>query len=266
MPRDKIVLDQVTKTFPQAGPNQGRQGEFVAVEGLSFAVKEGERVAIIGRTGCGKSTCLNLINGLIPVTSGKVMVDGLNPYTEFMKLKGRIATVFQNDRLLPWRSTLENAKIGLQILEYPREEQERITMDWLRKVGLKGFEHSYPHMLSGGMKQRVNLARAFALDPSILLLDEAFGHLDEVTAKQLRSDFLNLVTSVDETKRAGTTVFFVTHQIEEAIEVASRIIVLAKPARLLADMYIEQEAKSDLRLANEYRAKLVKIIGEASSE
>jgi NitT/TauT family transport system ATP-binding protein len=263
---DKIVLEQVTKTFPQAGTNKGREAEFVAVEDLSFTVKEGERVAIIGRTGCGKSTCLNLINGLIPVTSGKVSVDGLDPYVNFMKLKGRVATVFQNDRLLPWRSTLENAKIGLQILEYPHEEQERIAKGWLTKLGLKGFEHSYPHMLSGGMKQRVNLARAFALDPSILFLDEAFGHLDEVTAKQLRIDFLELVTSVDEFKKSGTTVFFVTHQIEEAIEVANRIIALGKPAKLLADFHIEESAKSNVRLANEYRAKLVKIIGEASAD
>jgi NitT/TauT family transport system ATP-binding protein len=266
MPVDKIILDQVTKTFPQAGTNGGREAEFVAVEGLSFTVREGERVAIIGRTGCGKSTCLNLINGLIPVTSGKVTVDGLDPYADFMKLKGRVATVFQNDRLLPWRSTLENAKIGLQILEYPREEQEHIAQEWLIKLGLNGFENSYPHMLSGGMRQRVNLARAFALDPSILLLDEAFGHLDEVTAKQLRIDFLELVTSVDETKKAGTTVFFVTHQIEEAIEVASRIIALGKPAKLLADLHIEESAKSDVRLANEYRAELVKIIGEDSAD
>ena len=266
MTEEKIVLDQVTKTFPHAENNEGRQADFVAVEDLSFTVREGERVAIIGRTGCGKSTCLNLINGLIPVTSGKVSVDGLDPYVDFMKLKGRVATVFQNDRLLPWRSTLENAKIGLQILEYPREEQERIAEEWLTKLGLKGFEHSYPHMLSGGMRQRVNLARAFALDPSILLWDEAFGHLDEVTAKQLRSDFLELVSSVDETKRVGTTVFFVTHQIEEAIEIANRIIALGKPAKLIADIKIEKEARTDIGLANEYRAKLVRIIGEASSE
>jgi NitT/TauT family transport system ATP-binding protein len=266
MAEDKVVLDGVMKTFPKGESNEGGQSEFMAVENVSFSVRAGERVAIIGRTGCGKSTCLNLINGLFPVTSGRVLVDGLNPHADFMKLKGRVATVFQTDRLLPWRSTLENAKIGLQILEYPRDEQERIAREWLAKLGLKGFESSYPHMLSGGMRQRVNLARAFSLDPSLLLLDEAFGHLDEVTAKQLRSDFLELVTGVDETKRTWTTVIFVTHQIEEAIEVASRVIVLGRPGKVLEDISIEPEAKADLQLANTIRAKLVQIIGEASSE
>ena len=262
----KIVLDQVRKHFSPPGARDLGGGEFVAVEDVNLTVKEGERVAIIGKTGCGKSTCLNLINGLLPVTSGKILVDGLDPYGDFMKFKGRIATVFQTDRLLPWRAAVENVKVGLEILEYPQEEQDRIAREWLRKVGLEGFEQHYPHMLSGGMRQRVNLARAFALDPSILLLDEAFGHLDEVTARQLRVDFLELVTSADESKAEGTTVLFVTHQIEEAIEIANRIVVLDKPAKVLADVRIEEEAKADLQRVNAYREQLVKIIGEASQE
>ncbi|MFQ5827591.1 MAG: ABC transporter ATP-binding protein [Candidatus Methylomirabilia bacterium] len=260
--REKIRLDNVIKAFRVRDVQSGREKEFVAVNGVSFAVGEGERVALIGATGCGKSTCLNIINGLIPVSSGRVEVDGVDPYAEFAQLKRKIAVVFQTDRLLPWRTALDNAAVGLEILGYSKQARQDLTREWLAKLGLESFENRYPHELSGGMRQRVSLARAFALDPSILVLDEAFGHLDEVTARRLRNDFLQLVTTIDEHKRAGTTVVFVTHNIEEAIEVGNRVIALDRPARVLTEMRIDREARSDLALAKEYRQKLVATIGD----
>lgn len=258
----KIRLDHVVKTFPARDTQSGQEQGFVALGDLSFTVQEGERVALIGTTGCGKSTCLSVINGLIPVSSGRVEVDGVDPYQEFVRLKRKIAVVFQTDRLLPWRTALDNAAVGLEILGYSKQDREQLTREWLDKLGLGGFENRYPHELSGGMRQRVGLARAFALDPSILLLDEAFGHLDEVTARRLRSDFLELVTSIDEHKQSETTVVFVTHNIEEAIEVGNRVIAFDRPARVLVDISIGREVHSNAALAKEYREKLVGIIGE----
>ena len=262
MSAPKIRLRNVVKTFPAREGRSGGEKPFLAVDGVSFELDEGERVAIIGATGCGKSTCLNIINGLTPIDAGQVEVDGVDPYHEFVALRRKIAVVFQTDRLLPWRTALDNAAVGLEILGQSKPAREQLAREWLARLDLAGFEHRYPHELSGGMRQRVSLARAFALDPSILLLDEAFGHLDEVTARRLRNDFLALVTTIDEHRRSGTTVVFVTHNIEEAIEVGNRVIALDRPARVLADIRIDELTRSDPLRVKEHRERLVSIIGQ----
>jgi len=140
--------------------------------------------------------------------------------------------VFQQDRLLPWRSALDNARLPLELIGVPEAEQRERALAWLNRLGLGNFINAYPHELSGGMRQRVAIARAFAVEPEILLADEAFGHLDEVTAAELRETFLKLA------RESGATAILITHQLEEAIAVGDRIAVFGQSAKLLADIHV----------------------------
>jgi NitT/TauT family transport system ATP-binding protein len=205
-----------------------RFGDVLAVRDLSFMVHEGERVAILGQTGAGKSTLLNLLVGALAPTSGTVTVAGLDPVADWAGMQGKIAIAFQSPRLLPWRTARANVALGLQILGMPREERLRRSDDWLARVHLGDAANRYPAQLSGGMRQRVALARAFAVQPDVLLLDEAFSALDEVTAARLRADFLEVA------KDARTTAVIVTHSIEEAFGLADRVMVLRSPATVAA--------------------------------
>ncbi|HZU07355.1 MAG TPA: ABC transporter ATP-binding protein [Chloroflexota bacterium] len=229
----KIVVDHLAKEF-----TTGRE-RVVAIADLTFTVEEGELVAIVGRTGCGKSTFLSLLLGVEVPTRGDIRIDGKHPYYDFACFRGRLGVVFQSHRLMPWRTALDNARLGLEILGYPEEEQRRRATAWLHRLGLKGFEWAYPHQLSGGMQQRVSIARAFAVEPEILLCDEAFGHLDELTALELRSIFLDLVRAEHKTG------LFVTHDIDEAIEMGERILVFGRPGRVLEDLAVPARARED---------------------
>jgi NitT/TauT family transport system ATP-binding protein len=207
-----------------------RFGEQVAVEDLSFAVGEGEIVALVGMTGAGKSTALNIVMGTFPAERGGVSVIGCDPFRENQRLRGKIGVSFQTDRLLPWRTAAENVEIGLQILGSSPSERRSIAAQWLGRVKLDGAGKKYPHELSGGMRQRVSLARALAIDPELLLLDESFSQLDHVTSKMLRADFSEIV------RGARKTCLFITHRIDDAIEMADRILVLAAPARVALEV------------------------------
>jgi len=204
--------------------------QFTAVDGLNLSIREGEIIAIVGKTGCGKSTTFNLLLGLEAPTAGEVTLLGHDPYKEFDFFRSKLGVIFQTDRLLPWRSARENAKVGLEILGYSDKEQNEIANQWLHKLELEGFEDAFPHELSGGMRQRVGIARAFCLTPEIFFADEAFGHLDQSTAQRLREVFLGLI---NESKK---TCLLITHNIHEALEIGSRLIVLGKPGRVLTDM------------------------------
>ena len=166
-------------------------------------------------------------------------IGGKTPYGDFNAFRGRIATVFQQDRLLPWRSCLDNVKLPLELLGVPESEQRARSLEWLERLGLAKFVDAYPHELSGGMRQRAAIARAFVLRPTILLADEAFGHLDEVTAAELRETFVKLA------RECGSTALLITHQLEEAITVGDRILAFARPARLLADIRVSDWAKNE---------------------
>jgi NitT/TauT family transport system ATP-binding protein len=219
----EIVFDRVSKHF---APTKSRGARVTAVRDLSFTVERGELVALLGKTGCGKSTTFNLLSGLIQPSEGSVRVKGQDPYAQFDWFRGKIGIVFQNDRLMPWRTAIDNVALGLELNKMPREERLEIAGTWLRRLGLDGHEHDYPHALSGGMRQRVSIARAFATKPDILLCDEPFSALDEVTGNRLRQEFLELV------RELNATGIFITHSINEALELGRRILVFHRPARI----------------------------------
>jgi NitT/TauT family transport system ATP-binding protein len=244
----KIECHNLTKIF------RIRDQSFAAIQCLNFEVAQGELVAVVGKTGCGKSTTLNVLLGLERPTDGRLAIDGKEPYEEFDFFRGRISAVFQTDRLLPWRNVLQNATYGLEILGMPRRDREEKARFWLEKVGLTQFESAYPHELSGGMRQRVGIARAFAIEPEVLLCDEAFGHLDEVTARQLRADFLNLIRETNKTS------VFITHDIDEALELGERVLVLGKPARLLMNVPIAPATKGDLAEQAAIKSRIIRAI------
>jgi len=217
-----IRFNDVSKTFRR---RDGR-GDFVAVDHLSFAIAEGEIVAVLGKTGCGKSTMFNIVAGLTEASSGEVSVLGHHPFRDFDFFRGKIGIVFQNDRLMPWRSALDNVLLGLQILNIEPKQAEETARRWLERLGLSGHVDDYPHALSGGMRQRVSIARAFAVDPEILLCDEPFSALDEMTARDLRAEFVRLV------RQSHKTAVFITHQINEAMEIGDRLMLFHRPARI----------------------------------
>ncbi|MBN9003961.1 MAG: ABC transporter ATP-binding protein [Rhizobiales bacterium] len=243
-----IRLDQVTKAFGASSAG----ASFKAVDRLDLEVGSGQMLALLGKTGCGKSTIFNMIAGLTEPTSGIVTVDGRNPFHDFDAFRGKIAIVFQNDRLLPWRTAVQNVELGLEMLDIPPGQRNETAMHWLGKLGLLGHEHDYPHALSGGMRQRVSIARAFATDANILLCDEPFSALDEMTGRTLRAEFLKLV------KENGKTAVFITHSINEALEIGDRIIVLRRPANIAIDLRLETE--TTVAEKDEIRQKIQNVL------
>lgn len=223
-----IEVSGLRMEFRQAGTGD----TVTAIESLDFRIERGDMVAVVGQTGCGKSTFLNLLIGLDRPTAGYITIGGRKPYDEFDHFRGVQATVFQQDRLLPWRTAIDNVKLPLELLGCAAGEQIERAKSWLDRLGLQGFAGAYPNELSGGMCQRVALARAFVIEPSLLLADEAFGHLDEVTSAALRKEFIEL------SRTQGNTAVVVTHQLEEAIEMGGRILVFGKPGRILADIHL----------------------------
>jgi NitT/TauT family transport system ATP-binding protein len=232
-----IRFQDVSKTFRRP---DGR-GDFVAVDKLSFEIAKGEIVAVLGKTGCGKSTMFNIVAGLTEPSAGVARVVGHDPFDEFEFFRGKIGIVFQNDRLMPWRSALDNVRLGLQILNIDPKQADETARGWLARLGLSAHENDYPHALSGGMRQRVSIARAFAVDPEILLCDEPFSALDEMTARDLRAEFVRLV------RQSNKTAVFITHQINEAMEIGDRVLVFHRPARIAYEARLTASTGADDR-------------------
>jgi NitT/TauT family transport system ATP-binding protein len=232
-----IHLDRVSKVFGK----EGSAGAYRAVDELNLDVRPGQMLAILGKTGCGKSTIFNMIAGLTEPTSGTIRVGGRDPFADFDSFRGKMAIVFQNDRLLPWRSAIQNVELGLEMLDVPAVDRRSTAQLWLTKLGLGGHEHDFPHALSGGMRQRVSIARAFATNANILLCDEPFSALDEATASRLRAEFVRLV------KENGKTAVFITHSISEALEIGDRIVVLKRPAMIAYDVSFDGDTDAGER-------------------
>ena len=206
-----------------------RQNPFLAVDGINLDVADREFVAIVGPSGSGKSTFLMALDGLIPLSRGSIAVNG-----QTINGPGRDrAVVFQDSSLLPWRSVLDNVSYGLELAGKSKSERYAIAMDLIALAGLRGFENFFLSQLSGGMRQRVNIARALAADPAVLLLDEPFSGLDAQTREIMQSELLKIW---DERKK---TAIFVTHQIDEAVYLADRVIAFsARPARIVQEWRI----------------------------
>lgn len=236
-----ISIEGLRKVFCQTSSGQS----IVAIDRLNLTIAPQELIAIVGQTGCGKSTLFDMLIGLEAPTEGQIKIGGKAPFGDFDYFRGRIATVFQQDRLLPWRSALDNVRLPLEILGVPEAEQKARALDWLQRLGLEHFATAYPRELSGGMRQRVAIARAFVVQPAILLADEAFGHLDEVTAAELREKFVTLA------RECGSTAILITHQLEEAIAVGDRIVVFGKSASLLADVRVSDWKVAEYPLLRE---------------
>jgi NitT/TauT family transport system ATP-binding protein len=211
-----IAFEEVVKQFPGE--------ETVVLDHVSIAVSRGELVALIGPSGCGKSTVLNIIAGLARPTAGRVSL---------AIPRNRVSYVFQGPRLLPWRNVRRNVDFSLEQTKLPLRERKQATTAAIRRVSLDGHEHKYPHQLSGGMQQRVALARGLAIQPDLMLLDEPFGALDALTRSYMQEELLGIV------RGTGTTALLVTHDIDEALLVADRVLVMSsRPGRIKREITV----------------------------
>ena len=210
-------------------------GRLLALDRVSLNVNEGEFVCIVGPSGCGKTTLLRTLAGLQHPLTGSAIIHHADT------TRAASAMVFQGASVFPWMTALENIGYGLRTRRVPYAERNRIAREWAAKIGLERFAEAYPHQLSGGMQQRVGLARAFAYDPDVLLMDEPFGALDAQTRLLLQETLLRLW------QESGTTILFVTHSIDEALTLADRIVVMsARPGRILADLRVDFERPRDV--------------------
>jgi NitT/TauT family transport system ATP-binding protein len=237
-----VKLEARDITLVYAQPRTG--GRLRALDRINLSIADGEFVSIVGPSGCGKTTFLSVVDGLLPATDGRILVDGI----EVTRPGPDRAVVFQDASLLPWRTVLNNVLYGLECIGVPRRAARERAERLVAMVGLEGFEHNYPYELSGGMQQRVNLARALVMDPKILLMDEPFAALDAQTRETMQEELLRIW------KQAGKTVLFITHQIDEAIFLSDRVIVFSgRPGRVKASIVVEIERPRALRLKREAR-------------
>ena len=229
----KIVAENVNKIFPSA------RGPVQALKDFNLEVEEGEFLCIIGPSGCGKSTFLRILAGLIPPTSGTVqIIEG-----DKGENKPINNIIFQEYAIFPWKIVKDNVAFGLQMRGVPKKERDEITMEWINRVGLLKFANSYPHQLSGGMKQRVSIARAFANDPEVLLMDEPLGALDAQTRAVLQQELIRIWEADQK------TVVYITHGIEESVLLGDRIVLMtAHPGTNKTSFKVEFPRPRDIQL------------------
>lgn len=225
-----VNLISVSKRFSTQG---GGENDFLAVDDVSLTVAEHEFCSILGHSGCGKTTLLNMIAGFEKPSRGQILVDG----QAVDRPTWRRTVVFQEYALFPWLSVRDNVAFGLQMRGVTQAEQDRRVAEQIKLVGLAGFEHRYPHQLSGGMKQRVSIARALAVDPEVLLLDEPFAALDAQNRAAMQDEMGRLLATSNPDQRK--TMILVTHSIEEAVLLSDRIVVLTRrPGKIKANIEV----------------------------
>ncbi|MCU0578574.1 MAG: ABC transporter ATP-binding protein [Desulfobacterota bacterium] len=231
------------------------EGPTIALEDIHYRVEAGQFVTFIGPSGCGKTTLLRIVAGLEKVSSGRVILRG----EEITGQAGRVGLVFQEYALFPWRTTLENIDMGLEIRGVPKAERRSAALEYIRQFGLSGFEAHYPRQLSGGMQQRVAIARTLVLNPRVVLMDEPFASLDSQTRNALQ-EFLAGIG-----QQRNETILFVTHNVDEAVFLSDRIVVLSnRPARIVRDFEVNLPKPRDRTSAecNELRREILKVLGE----
>ncbi|BCY07633.1 ABC transporter ATP-binding protein [Actinoplanes sp. L3-i22] len=236
-----INIAGVRKVFPLKGE------EFVALGGVDLEIRDNEFVTVVGPSGCGKTTLMNILAGLETPTSGQALVDG-KPVTGPGPDRG---VIFQQYALFPWLTVRKNVEFGLREKGVPRAERRRIADRFIELVGLERFADALPKTLSGGMKQRVAIARAYAVDPSILLMDEPFGAVDAMTRVRLQEQLLR---TWEQERR---TVLFITHDVDEAVFLANRVVVMAaRPGRIaeIVDVELPHPRTEEIRLSPEFSA------------
>lgn len=218
-----IQIQNLGKVFPLRGAAGKAGATFTALDDINLEVRAGEFLSIVGPSGCGKSSLLDILAGLVPPSSGRVLIDGAT----ITGPSPDRAVVFQQYALLPWRTAIKNIEFGLEAKGIPARERTEKARHFLKLVGLEGFDNHYPHELSGGMKQRVAIARSLACDPGVLLMDEPFAALDAQTREILQDELLRIWEA------AGTTIVFITHGIDEAVYLGQRVAVMSsRPGRI----------------------------------
>ena len=256
-----LHLDHVRKVFPAQNHSSSKnyKPEFIAVENVTLDIRQGEFVSIVGPSGCGKSTLLDLIAGLTKPSSGQILLSG-KQITQPGLDRG---IVFQQYALYPWLNALENIEFGLEAKGVAKKERHEKAEYYLKLVGLSGFEKHYPNELSGGMKQRVAIARSLAYEPEILLMDEPFAALDAQTRETLQGELINIW------KSSKKTIVFITHSIDEAIYLSQRVAIMtSRPGRIKEVIEIPQSLRSaseDVRSLPEYgriRHKIWSLLSE----
>ena len=235
----KIRARDVRMDFAIAD-ERGRKQQIAALQDFNLDIREGEFFTLLGPSGCGKSTFLNVLAGLARKTGGSISIDG-QPASGINREQG---VVFQGYALFPWRTVLENIEVGLEIRKIPRRERRETAEQFLHLVGLSGFGQRYPHELSGGMRQRVAIARSLAYSPSLLLMDEPFAALDAQTREILQSELLRIW------EQHKTTIVFITHSLDEAIYLSDRIAVMThRPGRIksVLDIALPRPRPAEIR-------------------
>lgn len=244
-----VTISKLSQTY------RSKSGTVPALQDIDFSVRPGEFFSIIGPSGCGKSTLIKIIGDIIEPSAGEVRVDGLS--ARKAREAGKFSFVFQNPVLLPWRRVLGNVTLPLEILR----RRSRDPMELLELVGLKGFEQRFPWELSGGMRQRAVLARGLIFDPEVLLMDEPFASVDEITRQVLNTELIRLWREI------GVTVFFITHSISEAVFLSDRVMVLSsRPAQIkeIATIPFARPRPESLKQTEEFQA-LVQCLKEKLS-
>ncbi|WP_188190015.1 ABC transporter ATP-binding protein [Nonomuraea sp. SYSU D8015] len=235
----KISFKNVVKTYPM------KEGTFTALDHVSLDIADREFVTVVGPSGCGKSTLMSMAAGLVEPTSGEVLVDGV-PVPGPGPDRG---VIFQQYALFPWLTVRKNVEFGLKLMELPADERRRRAEHAIELVGLSDFADALPKTLSGGMKQRCAIARAYAVNPQVLLMDEPFGALDALTRVQLQDQLL------DTWSQEQRTVMFITHDVDEAVYLARRVVVMAaRPGRIqqIVDVDLPYPRTEEMRLSPEF--------------
>ncbi|HEY4674565.1 MAG TPA: ABC transporter ATP-binding protein [Candidatus Bathyarchaeia archaeon] len=248
-----LEVENVTKTFITD------KSKILVLDNANFSVGNDEFVCLVGPSGCGKSTLLRIIAGLEKADSGRILFHG-KPISQ---PNPKISMVFQLFGLLPWKSALENVELPLEVQGIEKQDRVHTAEEYLRMVGLEGFENTYPHDLSGGMKQRVGIARALALNPEVLLMDEPFSSLDELTAKTLRDLVLNIWRNP---ALPTNTFIMVSHNVEEAVYLADRVIVMSpRPGKVVGEVKVDIPRPREKHLRDpayfSYVDKVVELLG-----